>query len=279
MNTRWATGTDVRPDVLEELQGNLTVSTIMTSREDLETCRRDETAREVMARNEARYSVLPVVDGTERERFIGLYRAERWFGKKAPDCPIHDDYEALSEDHLIGADAGVIDFVATADERQARLVVSESEVAGLVTLSDLQQLPVRAAIFTLLTSLEIAMAQRIETEWPDNPGEWLEKLSERRRRKVLDKVETAKREDLFVSEIAFTQISDKATILLKSKLVSGSRTQLERDFGGIRQLRDAVAHANYYAETPEDAQRTCRTIRTIGRIQRDLLQGSSGHQH
>ena len=170
MNPRWATGTDVRPDVLEELQGNLTVSTIMTSREDLETCRRDETAREVMARNEARYSVLPVVDGTERERFIGLYRAERWFGKKAPDCPIHDDYEALSEDHLIGADAGVIDFVATADERQARLVVSESEVAGLVTLSDLQQLPVRAAIFTLLTSLEIAMAHGSRPSGPTTQG-------------------------------------------------------------------------------------------------------------
>ena len=196
-----------------------------------------------------------------------------------PDSPIHDDYETLSKDHLIGADAGIIDFVATADERQARLVVSGSEVAGLVTLSDLQQLPVRAAIFTLLASLEIAMAQRIETEWPDNPRQWLDKSSERRRRKVLDKVETAKREDLFVSEIAFTQISDKATILLKSKLVSGSRTQLERDFRGIRQLRDAVAHATYYAETPEAAQRTCRTLRTIGRIQRDLLQESIGHQH
>lgn len=279
MNTRWASGPDVRPDVLEELEGILTVSTIMTSREDLETCRRDESAREVMARNEARYSVLPVVDGTERERFIGLYRADQWFGKEAPDSPVRDDFETLAEDHLIGADAGIIDFVTTADVRKARLVVSGSEVVGLVTLSDLQRLPVRAAIFTQLTSLEITMAQRIEAKWPDDPAGWLDLLSESRRHKVREEVDSAKREDLFVSEIAFTQISDKATILRKSKLISGTGKQLKRDFRKIRQLRDAVAHANQYAETPEAAHRTCRTIRTIRRIQRDLLQGTSGHQH
>ena len=279
MNTRWASGTDVRPDVLEELEGILTVSTIMTPREDLETCRRDESAHDVMARNEARYSVLPVVDGTERERFTGLYRADRWFGKEVPDSPVHDDFETLSEDHLIGADAGIIDFVATADEHEARLVVSGGEVTGLVTLSDLQRLPVRAAIFMQLTSLEIAMAQRIEAKWPDDPAGWLGLLNEPRRRKVREKVDTAKREDLFVSEIAFTQISDKATILRKSKLVSGTGKQLKRDLRKIRQRRDAVAHANYYAETPEAAHRTCRTIGTIRRIQRDLLPGSSGHQH
>ena len=267
----------MRPDVLAELEGILTVSTIMTSGEDLETCRRDETAVEVMARNEAQYSFIPVVDGTGR--FIGLYGAERWFGKEAPDSPVHDDFEKLSEDHLIGADAGIIDFMTTADERQARLVVSSSEVAGLVTLSDLQRLPVRAAIFTQLTSLEIAMAQRIEAEWPDNPAGWLNLLSRSKRRDVMKKVDRAKREDLFVSVIAFTLISDKATILREAKLVSGTGKQLELDFEEIVRLRNAVAHANNYAGTPEAARLTCRTIRTIRRIQRDLLPGSLGHRH
>ena len=39
-----------------------------------------------------------MVDGTERKRFLGLYRAERWFGDEAPDEPINDDFELLSED-------------------------------------------------------------------------------------------------------------------------------------------------------------------------------------
>ena len=271
--TRWATGSDVGSAVLDLVQRSLTVDTIMTPRAHLATCRRDETASAVMDRNEDHFSFLPVVDDTERECFLGLYRAERWFGDEAPDEPIRHDFELLSENHVIGADASIIEFVMTADKRPARLVVSGNEVAGLVTLSDLQRLPVRAAIFTLMTSLEIAMAERIETEWPDDPTRWLELLSDQRRDEVLKKIDTAKQEDGFVSAIMFTQLSDKATILRKEELVSGSGKQLKRDFNEIRDLRDHLAHANYYAETPEAARQVCQVVRKIRRIQADLLTG------
>ena len=271
--TRWATGSDVGSAVLDLVQRSLTVDTIMTPRAHLATCRRDETASAVMDRNEDHFSFLPVVDDTERKRFLGLYRAEQWFSDEAPDEPIRHDFELLSENHVIGADASIIEFVMTADERPARLVVSGNEVAGLVTLSDLQRLPVRAAIFTLMTSLEIAMAERIETEWPDDPTGWLELLSDQRRDEVLKKIDTAKQKDGFVSAIMFTQLSHKATILRKEELVSGSGKQLKRDFNEIRDLRDHLAHANYYAETPEAARQVCQVGRKIRRIQADLLTG------
>ena len=273
MKTRQATGSDVGSEVLDLVQRSLTVDTIMTPRVRLATCRGDETASAVMDRNEDHFSFLPVVDDTERKRFLGLYRAEQWFSDEAPDEPIRHDFELLSENHVIGADASIIEFVMTADERPARLVVSGNEVAGLVTLSDLQRLPVRAAIFTLITSLEIAMAERIETEWPDDPTGWLELLSDQRRDEVLKKIDTAEQEDGFVSAIMFTQLSDKATILRKEELVSGSGKQLKRDFNEIRDLRDHLAHANYYAETPEAARQVCQVVRKIHRIQADLLTG------
>ena len=47
----------------------------MTPRARLETCRRDEIASAVMARNKDNFSFLPVVD--EAERFLRLYRAGR----------------------------------------------------------------------------------------------------------------------------------------------------------------------------------------------------------
>ena len=77
-----------------------------------------------------------------------------------PHEPIADYFEPLSEDHLIGADASIIDFVMQAENHPVRLVVSDDEVAGLVSLSDLQHLPVRAAIFTLITSLERGWVNR-----------------------------------------------------------------------------------------------------------------------
>ena len=269
MTARWANPGDDTLDALELVQRSLSVGMVMTPRADLSTCRREETACEVMARNTERFSFLPVVnaDGC----ILGVYNAERWFAEDAPSEPIGHDFEPFSEDMVIGTDASIVDFVKTADLRQMRLVVSGDRVAGLVSLSDLQRLPVRAALFTLITRLEMNMARRIEREWDGaNKTGWLELLSENRRANILDAIDTAKREDGFVSEIALSQFSDKATILLKGKLICGARRSLERDFKAIRKLRDNIAHANYYAESPEAARRTCEAVRTILRIGGEL---------
>ena len=269
MTARWANAGDDGPDVLERVQRSLSVDMVMTVRDDLSSCRREETACEVMARNTGRFSFLPVVDGGGR--ILGLYGAERWFGRDAPPELIGDDFEPFSEDIVIGADASIVDFVKTADARQTRLVVSGDRVAGLVSLSDLQRLPVRAALFTLITRLEMTMARRIEREWEggDRTG-WLELLSKKRREDIVEAIDRAKREDGFVSEIAFSQLSDKATILRRRGLIRGETRRLERDFKAIRKLRDGLAHANYYAETPEAARKACETVRTILWIEDEL---------
>ena len=269
MTARWANPSDDGPDVLERVQRSLSVDMVMTPRADLSTCRREETACEVVARNTERFSFLPLVD--DDGRILGLYGAERWFGRDAPPELIGDDFEPFSEDIVIGADASIVDFVKTADARQTRLVVSGDRVAGLLSLSDLQRLPVRAALFTLITRLEMTMARRIEKEWDggDRTG-WLQLLSEKRQAGIVDAIDKAKREDGFVSEIAFSQLSDKATILRKRGLIRGGTRSLERDFKAIRKLRDDLTHANYYAESPDAARKTCETVRTIIRIEDEL---------
>ena len=217
---KWANSGDDGPDVLERVQRGLTVDMVMTERLDLCTCRIDETACEVMARNTGQFSFLPVVNG--QGRILGLYAAERWFGKDAPQERIGDDFEPFSEDIVIGADASIIDFVKTADTRQTRLVISGDRIAGLVSVSDLQRLPVRAALFTLITRLEMTMARRIEREWNgDDRMGWLNLVSDKRRACIVTAIEKAKEEDNFVSEIAFSQLPDKATILRKQRLIGG----------------------------------------------------------
>ena len=272
MKTRWATGSDVGPDVLERLHCSLTVDMIMTRRARLQVCRPDETARAVMARNIHNFSFLPVVD--ETRRILGLYQAERWFGKEPPQQLIGDDFELFSEELVIGADASIVDFVTRADQRPTRLVVSGVRVAGLVSLSDLQQLPVRAALFTLITCLEMAMAKRIEKEWHrDDPSGWLELLRDERQADILKAIDKAKKKDGFVSEIVLTHFSDKATIICKKGLVPGSASQLECNFDAIRKLRNDIAHSNYYAETPNAARKVCAVARTILQINEDMLLG------
>ncbi len=268
----WATRDGVGFDVLDRVQDSLTVDMIMTHRHRLMTCRPEDRVDAIMARNTDRFSFLPVEDADGR--IDGLYKADHWFDKPAPRQPIGDDFETLSEDMVLGADASILEFVKTADERQARLVVHDDEVIGLITLSDLQQLPVRAALFTLLTSFEMVMAKRIEAEWPSEPDGWLKLLCPKRRKSIRRNIRKAKQNDGFVSEIVSTQFSDKAAIIEGRALLSGCRTALECDFSSIRDLRNNIAHANYYAETPKAARGVCAVVRTILEIGTNLSEGA-----
>ena len=257
----WAGRGDTRLNALERVQRGLTVEMIMTPRDRLMTCQRDDNSRKVVDRNTERYSYLPVVDGNSR--ILGLYQAERWFEEEAPDQPIGDDFEPFSEDLVIGANASIIDFVRAADDRSTRLVVSGRQVAGLIGLSDLQQLPVRAALFTLITSLEMAMADRITAEWPDSADDWLKLLNDKQRREVCKNIREAKQYDGFVSEIVHTQLADKGTIIRKKELIPISKTKLRRHFTEICNLRNQVAHANDYALTRYSAHKVCSVTRSM----------------
>jgi hypothetical protein len=73
----------------------------------------------------------------------------------------------------------------------------------------------------------------------------------------------AKARDAFVESILFTQFADKTTILKKSGSFSWSRSEFERDLKSIQKLRDALAHANEYANSHESALRVCKTVRLI----------------
>ena len=247
---------------------SLTVESIMTPRSGLMTCRREDSMHEVMSRNTDGYSCLPVLD--EADVILGLYRAEKWFGKEAPEQPIGADFEPLSEALVIGADTTIIEFLKTADERTEKLVVSGRHVAGLIGLSDLQQLPVRAALFTLVTSLEIAMARRIEAKWSDGAESWLAFLSEWRQKKIFEKIHKSKHGDSFINEIVCTELKDKCTIIRTQQLIPGSQEQLECDFSAICDLRNQLAHASDYAETSDRALKVCSVVKTILQIHKSL---------
>ncbi len=85
-----------------------------------------------------------------------------------------------------------------------------------------------------------------------------------------DAISRAKQKDGFVSEIVLTHFSDKATIICKKGLVPGSPSQLKCNFHAIRELRNDIAHANYYAETPKTALNVCAVVRTILQINEDM---------
>lgn len=248
-------------DGVKAIQADLTVRLVMTERGNVMTCHPNDTAASIMSRNVEQFSVLPVeMEG----RICGLYRADQWFGEKdVPYRPIGDDFDLLTEDHLIGLDGSILEFLDRAIEHPTRLVVSGPDIVGIVCLADIQKLPVRAAIFGVVTALEMAMSTRIETNWADDPRGWLDLLSEGRREKLEHSAAIARQSDMFVSYLVLSQFADKATIIQKQGLVTGSKSRLAADFKSIRKLRDQIAHANPFGQTCVAAREVCRTVAKI----------------
>jgi hypothetical protein len=183
--TPWATSPigDQPHSTLEAFQKGLTISLIATAKANFETCASDEILASVMACNRHDdFDFLPVIEPTTR-RIIGIIEIAQFRQGRAPDVRVNSAMAHLSEDNLLGADASILMFIRNADHQKCRLIVSEHEISGLVSLSDLQRLPVRAAIFGLITYLEIIMTNVIRREFTGTE-KWLDNLSQGRREKL-----------------------------------------------------------------------------------------------
>ena len=264
----WSSSVDTTPEVIDTIQAGLTVRLVMTDRRELKTCRPQDSVDSIAADNVDQFSFLPVEqDG----RICGLYNAERWFETTPPqDQTVGQDFEHLNEDHLVGSDASILQFMTTADEHSTRLVVSGGEVTGLVCLADINKLPVRAALFSAVTGLEITMAKRINEAWPNDSSGWLSQFSDKRRTEIEQRIADARRNDTFVSPIVETQFADKAKIIRKMDRLPSSGKGIKKAFHEIQKLRDYLAHGNDYARTKTAAQRVCQTVRSLIRIANEL---------
>lgn len=107
----------------------------------------------------------------------------------------------------------------------------------------MQKLPVRAALFALVTAFEMSMADAIGRRF-ETPGRWLEKLSAERRKKISQVIADAKSDDGFADEILFTQFCDKSDIVRKGIELPRSATSAADVFRRAEKLRNAVAHGN-----------------------------------
>ena len=265
----WATNHDASLEILRRVQGSLTVDLIMVPRSSFATCSADDTAAQVKVRNTDQFSYFPVTDGNDS--ILGLYHAERWFTSEAPETQIGDDFTRLSEDIVIGADASIFDFITQADIHPTNLVVSGNQIAGLVSLSDLQQLPVRAAFFALVTSLEMAMALRMRCEWQNDPNGWLDLLSDDQKKKIEKEFKKSVKRNTNIDKITSSSLSQKETVVLAKNFLSNRHDWPER-FKKFRDLRNDLAHAKPYADTVAKAKALCGLVRDMISAKEQLLQ-------
>ena len=186
---------------------------------------------------------------------------------------VRDHMCALSEADLIGADATIFDFICRARPKPL-LVVAGGRIQGLVAWSDLQKLPVRAAVFALVTGFELTMYEAIKAVFPCGDG-WQRLLSKERLRKAKDIYAERSGKNSDVELLLCTEFCDKRTILkkrlfdpkaMKPEAMPVFESTFESDVKGIEELRNLVAHASTYAMNwgeVEDLRKTVKTLVTL----------------
>lgn len=257
--------------VLAVFQESLPVRLIATARADFKTCLPDEELSAVVQRSHADgFDFLPVVDPdvAGAGSIAGVLDVASHASGGTAAHSVRDVMQPLGENHLIGADASILTFIHDADRHPFRFVVSGREISGLVTLSDLQRLPVRAALFALVTQLEMTMTTMIRQQFAGQDA-WMHRLSLERREKVTAKLQAAKHEDTLVDPLLYTEFGDKVAVIKKAwplfPNTSPSKTQFQKDMDTLQKLRDNLAHANNYAATRAASERTCESVRRMMR--------------
>lgn len=183
------------------------------------------------------YDRIPV---RENGRVVGVL--ERKPGMAQGPCK--QSMRRLDESILISAEEPLTKVLPLLQDSAYRLVLRGPEIRGIVTRSDIIKLPVRLVAFTLITHLEMVMAEVIQTRCP-SAEQWLQLLSPGRQQKMNEKFAALKGENLHLPLLEFTDFCDKRTILKK---LMDLGNDFEDALVGVEELRNTLAHAGGFAQ-------------------------------
>ncbi len=240
--------------ILAALENGMPVTLIATS--DLKTCKADDRVEEVLRNQELQgFDYIPVRDTTGSITGVLVHKDVL----HAEGC-VKEVMQPIHPSFLISADESLLSFVAESDESHFCLVVQGRKISGIVTLSDLQKLPVRPVLFMLITSVELLLAEWLRKNYP-NEQDWLCKISEDRQSKIEGKWNQLQQSNMAIDRISTTDFCDKGDAALKLGAFPDSKRLRGRQLKDIEELRNAVSHAGDYALTPENAKQVAQTVR------------------
>lgn len=160
----------------------------------------------------------------------------------------------LQEGMFMSAGASLIDFLETADHQHFRLLVDGGAVTGMVTLSDVQKLPVYPLLFGLLIAVELLLVDWLRQACGDKPDAWLEHLGPRQRGIIERHWQDAVQRDLAIDKLALASFGHEIQAATAMGLFVGHE-QRSVEIKGLKDLRNLVCHAAAFAPNPKQALR------------------------
>lgn len=252
-------------EVFAALDRGATVELVATFEPDLVRCQAGALLFDVLTG--AEFDEFDYVPVHRDEQVVGLLRrrevltAKPRLGRPGHALLVSDLMHPLDESILVAAETGLLAFIAEADRHPCRLVIKGTRIAGIITIADLQKLPVRLVLFALVTHVELLMLEVLRARFRSGE-DWSEALNPDRRSRVDQKWRKLRSGNLGIDKWTATEFGDKVDVLMRTVTLDDvALGTARRQLVLIEELRNSVTHAGDYALTPENACKTVETVR------------------
>lgn len=255
-----------------KIQDLLTVEQIMTVRDEFLCCSVNDTLGHAFEGIPEVYDAIPVVDGPSDNAtadVIGVAWRRDLRGRK-PLARVEEIIDERSVENPLAASTPMLDFARSASADRMSLVGDGSKVVGLVTVYDLERLPVRLSLFQHILYFEQRLGQAImslapdESTWPD--------LCPAKRPEIEDGIRRALRRDHLgapILGIGFTEKVEIARKLLPDALGVGFNAALLDD---VAPFRNDVAHGLPFRRVEDVPNRIRQIDDLLGQISPNRIQ-------
>lgn len=222
-------------EVIAAVRTGITVESIATPRALLAVRQKDRWPDFKDDTELKEFDNVPVMEGDE---IVGVYDREGGY--------IRD----LSEAMFMASDASLLSFVENADTRTFALVVRESQIVGIVTLSDIQRLPVYCVLYSLLMSVEMLLIECVRLACKGNPDKWMAYLNKEAKKKIEGHWKQSQEKNVALDRLSCASFAHELTAARGLGLFSSNEsTTLER----LNELRNLICHGKEIALTPKRA--------------------------
>jgi hypothetical protein len=160
--------------------------------------------------------------------------------------------EPVHSGMFMAADAPLLSFVQTADRQRFRLLLQDGEIVGLVTLSDLQRLPVYSLLFSVCVGVEALLVACIRRRCGEASDAWLDHLDEQDRATVEWHFKRRRAANVAIDRLSCASLRQEIKAAIGLGLVQRNDAR-HQDLEALAGLRDAVCHVQEFAATPEQA--------------------------
>lgn len=232
---------------------------------DVQTCEVGDPVGAVVAKPElAGIDFVPV---RKRGSVVGVLARADAMGRLG--ATVAEVMQPLASEIFVAGSEPLLPVIEALDqEPQFRLVIESRRVLGILTLSDLQKLPVRSLLFGRIAHLELLLMAVIRRRTGGTPERWLPLLNQARSERTKAKFAELRKSRSELDILEATDFCDKRDLIAALGGLPGwSMKQLEKVLRRTEELRNQVAHAAGYADSHEQALGVIALTRDL----RDLI--------